>query len=63
MLECVGYGATAASTPVAPFSFNRRDPGPDDVVIKIAYLRRLPFGPPSGPQRVAQHRLSLRSRP
>jgi alcohol dehydrogenase (NADP+) len=37
MLECVGYGATAASTPVAPFSFNRRDPGPDDVVIKIAY--------------------------
>ncbi len=37
MLECVGYGATSASTPVAPFSFNRRDPGPDDVVIKIAY--------------------------
>jgi uncharacterized zinc-type alcohol dehydrogenase-like protein len=37
MLECVGYGATAASTPVAPFSFNRRDPGPNDVVIKIAY--------------------------
>jgi uncharacterized zinc-type alcohol dehydrogenase-like protein len=37
MLECVGYGATAASSPVAPFSFNRRDPGPNDVVIKIAY--------------------------
>lgn len=37
MLECVGYGATSASTPVAPFSFTRRDPGPDDVVIKIAY--------------------------
>ncbi|MCB8883472.1 NAD(P)-dependent alcohol dehydrogenase [Acidisoma cellulosilytica] len=37
MLECVGYGATAASAPVAPISFNRRDPGPDDVVIKIAY--------------------------
>ncbi|HTI01973.1 MAG TPA: NAD(P)-dependent alcohol dehydrogenase [Acidisoma sp.] len=37
MLECVGFGATSASTPVAPFSFTRRDPGPDDVVIKIAY--------------------------
>lgn len=37
MLECVGFGATSASSPVAPFSFNRRDPGPDDVVIKIAY--------------------------
>jgi uncharacterized zinc-type alcohol dehydrogenase-like protein len=37
MLECVGYGATASSAPVAPFSFNRRDPGPDDVMIKIAY--------------------------
>ncbi len=37
MLECIGYGATAATTPVVPFSFNRRDPGPDDVVIKIAY--------------------------
>jgi alcohol dehydrogenase (NADP+) len=37
MLECIGYGATAALTPVAPFSFNRRDPGPDDVLIKIAY--------------------------
>jgi uncharacterized zinc-type alcohol dehydrogenase-like protein len=37
MLECVGFGATSASTPVAPFSFTRRDPGPDDVVIKIAF--------------------------
>jgi alcohol dehydrogenase (NADP+) len=37
MLECVGYGATTASEPVAFISFNRRDPGPDDVVIKIAY--------------------------
>ncbi|GAB0116427.1 NAD(P)-dependent alcohol dehydrogenase [Acidisoma sp. 7E03] len=37
MLECVGFGATSATTPVAPFSFTRRDPGPDDVVIKIAY--------------------------
>ncbi|WP_284947572.1 NAD(P)-dependent alcohol dehydrogenase [Acidisoma cladoniae] len=37
MLECVGYGATEASAPVSPFSFNRRDPGPNDVVIKIAF--------------------------
>ncbi|MCB8876360.1 NAD(P)-dependent alcohol dehydrogenase [Acidisoma silvae] len=37
MLQCVGYGATAASAPVAPISFNRRDPGAEDVVIKIAF--------------------------
>ena len=37
MLECVGFGATSASSPVAQLSINRRDPGPDDVLIKIAY--------------------------
>jgi len=37
MLSCTGYAASAASTPLAPFSFERRDTGPDDVRIDIAF--------------------------
>src|SRR5262245_14614061 len=32
-----GYAATAATKPLAPFTFERRHPNPDDVVIDIAY--------------------------
>ena len=32
-----GYAATDASKPLAPFSFERREPGDDDVVIDIKY--------------------------
>ena len=32
-----GYAATDASKPLAPFTFERRDPNPDDVVIEIKY--------------------------
>jgi uncharacterized zinc-type alcohol dehydrogenase-like protein len=31
------YAAQSAETPFAPFSFDRRDPGPQDVVIDILY--------------------------
>jgi uncharacterized zinc-type alcohol dehydrogenase-like protein len=37
MFMCTGYAAQGASTPLAPFTFERRDPGPDDVRIDIAY--------------------------
>lgn len=37
MLSCVGYAATAANAPLAPIAFERRDVGPDDVRIDIAY--------------------------
>jgi uncharacterized zinc-type alcohol dehydrogenase-like protein len=37
MFACVGYAATAADARLAPFSFERRDPGPDDVRIDILY--------------------------
>jgi uncharacterized zinc-type alcohol dehydrogenase-like protein len=37
MLTCTGFAATAAETPLAPFTFNRRDVGADDVQIKIAF--------------------------
>ena len=32
-----GYAAQSATTPVAPWQFERRDPRPDDVVIDILY--------------------------
>lgn len=32
-----GYAATDASKPLAPFSFERREPGDDDIVIDIKY--------------------------
>jgi uncharacterized zinc-type alcohol dehydrogenase-like protein len=32
-----GYAAHDAKSPLVPFSFERRDPGPNDVVVEIAY--------------------------
>ncbi len=37
MIKTKGYAAQNATTPLQPFSFERRDPKPDDVVIEIAY--------------------------
>ncbi|CAN7298694.1 NAD(P)-dependent alcohol dehydrogenase [Brevundimonas sp. LjRoot202] len=31
------FAATAADAPLAPYGFNRRDPGPDDVAIEIKF--------------------------
>lgn len=31
------FAATAADAPLSPYSFDRRDPGPDDVAIEIKY--------------------------
>jgi len=36
-LSALGYAATSATADLAPFSFERRDPRPDDVVIDILY--------------------------
>ncbi len=36
-LNVTGYAAQSATTPLAPFDFERRDPRPDDVVIDILY--------------------------
>jgi uncharacterized zinc-type alcohol dehydrogenase-like protein len=35
--KTAGYGATSASSPLAPFSFARREPLPQDVQIEILY--------------------------
>ncbi len=37
MIQSKGYAAQSASAPLTPFSFERRDPGPKDVVVDIAY--------------------------
>ncbi len=37
MLVCTGFAAESADAALAPISFNRRDVGPDDVKIDIAY--------------------------
>ena len=35
--KTAGYAANSATSPLAPFSFERRDPGPQDVQIEILY--------------------------
>jgi uncharacterized zinc-type alcohol dehydrogenase-like protein len=37
MLTCTGFATTAADKPLAPFTFNRRDVGAQDVRIEIAF--------------------------
>ncbi|QVL32398.1 NAD(P)-dependent alcohol dehydrogenase [Telmatocola sphagniphila] len=37
MIKTLGYAAPSATNPLAPFSFERRDPGPKDVQIEILY--------------------------
>ncbi len=37
MISSRGYAAQDATSPLAPFSFERRDPGPHDVVVEIDY--------------------------
>lgn len=37
MLKTNAYAATSATTPLAPFAIDRREPGPHDVLIEILY--------------------------
>jgi uncharacterized zinc-type alcohol dehydrogenase-like protein len=37
MIQVRGYAAHDAQSPLVPFSFERRDPGPHDVQIEILY--------------------------
>ena len=37
MIQSQGYAAQSKTSPLAPFSFERRDPGPADIVVEIAY--------------------------
>ncbi|MGC2111747.1 MAG: NAD(P)-dependent alcohol dehydrogenase [Candidatus Korobacteraceae bacterium] len=37
MIETIGYATHSSATPLVPFSFQRRDPGPQDVQLEILY--------------------------
>ena len=37
MFTCTGYAADDPTKPLLPYTFNRRDPGPEDVAIEILY--------------------------
>jgi uncharacterized zinc-type alcohol dehydrogenase-like protein len=37
MSKAIGYAAQSAQSPLAPFPFQRREPGPQDVAIEILY--------------------------
>ena len=37
MFSCTGYATPRADVPLAPFTFERRDPGPTDIEIKILF--------------------------
>ena len=37
MFQCHGYAANSSKAPLAPFTFERREPGPNDVRIEIRY--------------------------
>lgn len=37
MIQSWGYAASKAKAPLAPYTFERRDPGANDIVIKIQY--------------------------
>lgn len=37
MIQSKGYAAQDATSPLAPYSFERRDPGPHDVVVQIEF--------------------------
>lgn len=37
MIKTIGYGTPSSTAPLAPFSFNRRDPGARDVQLDIVY--------------------------
>ncbi len=54
MQKTKGYAAAAAKAPLAPFSFERREPGEHDVAIDIRVLRHLPLRHPPGPRRMGQ---------
>ena len=37
MTKSFGYAAQAQSAPLAPYNFDRREPGPKDVVVAVDY--------------------------
>ena len=57
------YAAQSATSPLAPFTFQYRDPRADDVVIDILYTGVCHSDLTHRPQRLGRHDLSRRPRP
>jgi len=43
--KTAGYAAHSTTGPLTPFSFERREPGPNDLQIENPRVRRLSLGP------------------
>ena len=54
MIKAFGYAAQDATTPLAPFRFERREPARTRRPDRHPLLRRLPLRPPPGPRRVGR---------
>ncbi|CCV12852.1 hypothetical protein MESS4_510019 [Mesorhizobium sp. STM 4661] len=50
-MKTFGYAATDADTPLQPFSFERRAPRANDVVMEILYCGTAAFSTPIGTRR------------
>ncbi len=61
-IKTTGYAAHSSTSPLQPFSFERREPGPQGCTNRHPLLWRLSFRLAHRPQRVDQHYLSCRSR-
>ena len=62
MYSTKGYAAQSESSPLTPFSFERRDPLPNDVQFDILFCGDLPFRSPYRSQRMGRHHLPVRAR-
>ncbi len=57
-MKVLGYAAQNPTTPLAPFSFERRTPRPDDVTIEVLYCGVCHSDLHQGPQRLGIQHLS-----
>ena len=57
-----GYAALSATTPLVPFSFHRRDPGPEEIEIQIQYCGVCHSDVHTGAQRMGGHNIPVRAR-
>ena len=60
-ISAKAYAAQSATSPLTPHAIQRRLPTADDVAINILYCGVCHYGLAHGPQRMAEHGLSVRA--
>ena len=60
-MKIKAVGAYSAKQPLEPMDITRREPGPNDVKIEIAYCGVFLFRSPPGPSRGGRDGLPLRA--